>query len=103
MKIPLTFHQRSIPTKCLLGRKSFQLCDCFLFPRLSKCVHSLIKLSLPTGVSEVEAHVLEAVWDYYEEALSLIAAAVSQHQSHAAIPWLPPPCSLQQNCSLLYN
>ncbi|XP_049441019.1 testis-expressed protein 11 [Epinephelus fuscoguttatus] len=43
--------------------------------RCSKCVHSLIKLSLPSGVSEVEAHVLEEVWDYYEEALSIIAAA----------------------------
>ncbi|XP_070818710.1 testis-expressed protein 11 [Chaetodon trifascialis] len=41
----------------------------------SKCVHNLIKLSLPSGVSEVEAHVLEEVWDYYEEALSIIAAA----------------------------
>lgn len=49
----------------------------------SKCVHSLIKLSLPSGISEVEAHVLEEVWDYYEEALSIIAAAVSQHQSQA--------------------
>ncbi|XP_055368357.1 testis-expressed protein 11 isoform X2 [Betta splendens] len=43
--------------------------------RCSKCVHSLIKLSLPSGVTEVEAHVLEEVWDYYEEALSIIAAA----------------------------
>ncbi|XP_070769573.1 testis-expressed protein 11 [Enoplosus armatus] len=43
--------------------------------RCSKCVHSLIKLSLPSGVSEVEAHVLKEVWDYYEEALSIIAAA----------------------------
>ncbi|KAM7000011.1 testis-expressed protein 11 [Tautogolabrus adspersus] len=43
--------------------------------RCSKCVHSLIKLSLPSGVSEVEAHVLEEVWEYYEEALSIIAAA----------------------------
>ncbi|CAL9707053.1 unnamed protein product [Knipowitschia caucasica] len=44
-------------------------------PRFSKCLHSLIKLSLPNGVSDVEAHVLEEVWDYYEEALSIIAAA----------------------------
>ncbi|XP_044219313.1 testis-expressed protein 11 isoform X1 [Thunnus albacares] len=44
--------------------------------RCSKCVHSLIKLSLPSGVSEVEAHVLEEVWGYYEEALSIIAAAL---------------------------
>uniref|UniRef100_UPI0037E95F5D testis-expressed protein 11 n=1 Tax=Semicossyphus pulcher TaxID=241346 RepID=UPI0037E95F5D len=43
--------------------------------RCSKCVHSLIKLSLPSGVSEVEARVLEEVWEYYEEALSIIAAA----------------------------
>ncbi|CAG09799.1 unnamed protein product, partial [Tetraodon nigroviridis] len=43
--------------------------------RCSKCVHSLIKLSLPSGVSEVEARVLEEVWEYYEEALSMIAAS----------------------------
>ncbi|XP_075337763.1 testis-expressed protein 11 isoform X2 [Odontesthes bonariensis] len=41
----------------------------------SKCVHSLIKLSLPSGVSEVEDRVLEELWDYYEEALSIIEAA----------------------------
>ncbi|XP_029368795.1 testis-expressed protein 11 [Echeneis naucrates] len=41
----------------------------------SKFLHSLIKLSLPSGVSEVEAHVLEEVWGYYEEALSIITAA----------------------------
>ncbi|XP_071773210.2 testis-expressed protein 11 [Centroberyx gerrardi] len=43
--------------------------------RCSQCVHSLIQLSLPSGVSEVEARVLEEVWGYYEEALSIIAAA----------------------------
>nr|XP_046261549.1 testis-expressed protein 11 [Scatophagus argus] len=43
--------------------------------RCSMCVHSLIKLSLPSGVSEMDASVLEEVWDYYEEALSIIAAA----------------------------
>uniref|UniRef100_A0A3B4Z2H8 Protein ZIP4 homolog n=1 Tax=Seriola lalandi dorsalis TaxID=1841481 RepID=A0A3B4Z2H8_SERLL len=70
----------------------------------SKCVHSLIKLSLPSGVSEVEAHVLEEVWDYYEEALSIIAAAVSQCQSHTAIPWLPPPVPSNRTAAcLLYN
>ena len=35
---------------------------------------SLIQLSLPSGVCEVEPHVLEEVWGYYEEALSIIAA-----------------------------
>uniref|UniRef100_A0A8C9V008 Protein ZIP4 homolog n=1 Tax=Scleropages formosus TaxID=113540 RepID=A0A8C9V008_SCLFO len=37
-----------------------------------QCIHSLIELSLPSGVSEVEPHVLEEVWGYYEEAFSLI-------------------------------
>lgn len=62
-------------------------CICFFFllffvSRLSKCVHSLIKLSLPSGVSQLEARALDELWGYYEEALSIIAAAVSQHQSH---------------------
>ncbi|KAL6480199.1 hypothetical protein MHYP_G00112320 [Metynnis hypsauchen] len=43
--------------------------------RCSNCVHSLIQLSLPSGVCEVEPHVLEEVWGYYEEALSIIAAS----------------------------
>ncbi|XP_029586102.1 testis-expressed protein 11 isoform X2 [Salmo trutta] len=51
--------------------------------RCSQCVHSLIQLSLPSGVSDVEARVLEEVWGYYEEALSIITAAVSRQQSHA--------------------
>lgn len=67
----------------------------FAFFCPSKCIHSLIKLSLPSGVSEVEAHVLREVWDYYADALSIIAAAVSQHQSHAAIRSAPTSCSLQ--------
>ncbi|XP_011478279.2 testis-expressed protein 11 isoform X3 [Oryzias latipes] len=41
----------------------------------SKCVHTLIKLSLPRGVSEVGPQVLHEVWDYFQEALSIIAAA----------------------------
>uniref|UniRef100_A0A665XBE3 Protein ZIP4 homolog n=1 Tax=Echeneis naucrates TaxID=173247 RepID=A0A665XBE3_ECHNA len=70
----------------------------------SKFLHSLIKLSLPSGVSEVEAHVLEEVWGYYEEALSIITAAVSQCQSHSAIPWLPPPVPSNRTAAcLLYN
>lgn len=74
----------------LLGWKVVLMTWLVLSLCFSKCVHSLIKLSLPSGVSEVEAHVLEEVWDYYEEALSIIATAVSQHQSRATIPWLPP-------------
>uniref|UniRef100_A0A3Q2PNC1 Protein ZIP4 homolog n=1 Tax=Fundulus heteroclitus TaxID=8078 RepID=A0A3Q2PNC1_FUNHE len=41
----------------------------------SKCIHSLIKLSLPSGVSQVEPRVLQEVWDYFEEALSVVSAA----------------------------
>lgn len=43
----------------------------------SNCLHSLIQLTLPSGVSEVQPCVLEEVWGYYEEALSIIATAVS--------------------------
>eukprot|EP00066_Takifugu_rubripes_P019516 XP_011608782.1 PREDICTED: testis-expressed sequence 11 protein [Takifugu rubripes] len=43
--------------------------------RCSKCIHSLINLSLPSGVSEAEARVLQEAWGYYEEALSIIAAS----------------------------
>lgn len=43
----------------------------------SNCLHSLIQLTLPSGVSEVQPCVLEEVWSYYEQALSIIASAVS--------------------------
>nr|XP_055034761.1 testis-expressed protein 11 isoform X2 [Misgurnus anguillicaudatus] len=43
--------------------------------RCSKCLHSLIQLTLPSGVSDVEAHALEEAWNYYEEALSIITTA----------------------------
>ncbi|KAL2077216.1 hypothetical protein ACEWY4_026720 [Coilia grayii] len=43
--------------------------------RCSQCVHSLIELSLPRGVCEVDARVLEEVWGYYEEAQSIINGA----------------------------
>ena len=61
------------------------LCVCVCVFR--KCVHSLIQLSLPSGVSEVEERVLEEVWVYYEQALSIITAAVSQQH----LPPQPPP------------
>lgn len=70
----------------------------------SKCIHSLINLSLPSGVSEVEARVLQEAWGYYEEALSIIAASVRHRQSRVAIiPRLPPPVPSQHSFSLLYN
>lgn len=78
---------------------SVQMCLGF-----SKCVHSLINLSLPGGVSEVEARVLQEAWGYYEEALSIITASVRLRQSRVAIiPRLPPPVPSQHNFSSLYN
>ncbi|KAK7138050.1 hypothetical protein R3I94_013625 [Phoxinus phoxinus] len=41
----------------------------------SNCLHSLIQLTLPSGVSELQPCVLEEVWGYYEQALSIIATA----------------------------
>ncbi|KAK3535745.1 hypothetical protein QTP70_020982, partial [Hemibagrus guttatus] len=43
--------------------------------RCCYCLHTLIQLSLPSGVCEVNPRILEEVWGYYEEALSIISAA----------------------------
>nr|XP_033800863.1 testis-expressed protein 11 [Geotrypetes seraphini] len=40
--------------------------------RYSKCLHSLVQLSLPIGMLETEACTLEEVWTYFEEALDVI-------------------------------
>ncbi|XP_030066449.1 testis-expressed protein 11 [Microcaecilia unicolor] len=40
--------------------------------RYSKCLHSLVQLSLPIGMLEIEACTLEEVWTYFEEALDVI-------------------------------
>ncbi|XP_026773644.1 testis-expressed protein 11 isoform X2 [Pangasianodon hypophthalmus] len=55
--------------------------------RCCYCLHTLIQLSLPSGVSEVEPHILEEVWSYYEEALSIISAA-SEDFPEVEILWL---------------
>ncbi|XP_059919031.1 testis-expressed protein 11 [Gadus macrocephalus] len=55
--------------------------------RCRQCVHSLIQLSLPSGVSEIEERVLEEVWLYYEEALSIIAAAPEEFPEMESL-WL---------------
>ncbi|XP_063046708.1 testis-expressed protein 11 [Engraulis encrasicolus] len=44
-------------------------------PRCSQYVHSLIELSLPRGVCEVDGRVLEEVWGYYEEAQAILNSA----------------------------
>ncbi|XP_035180104.1 testis-expressed protein 11 [Oxyura jamaicensis] len=42
--------------------------------KFSKCLHSLINLSLPTGVTDLDACVLREVWGYFEDALSVISS-----------------------------
>nr|DBA21752.1 TPA: hypothetical protein GDO54_018353 [Pyxicephalus adspersus] len=43
--------------------------------RLSKCLHSLVKLSLPERLAELEDCQQEEAWGYYQEALSFISNA----------------------------
>ncbi|XP_010076951.1 PREDICTED: testis-expressed sequence 11 protein, partial [Pterocles gutturalis] len=42
--------------------------------KFSKCVHSLINLSLPTGLTDLDACVLQEVWYYFEDALSIVSS-----------------------------
>ncbi|XP_062440915.1 testis-expressed protein 11 isoform X6 [Rhea pennata] len=42
--------------------------------RFSKCLHSLINLSLPSGVTDLDACVLQEVWGYFEDALSIVSS-----------------------------
>ncbi|XP_015207083.2 testis-expressed protein 11 isoform X1 [Lepisosteus oculatus] len=55
--------------------------------RCSQCLHSLIQLSLPTGLLEVEPRLLEEVWGYYEEALFIIGIAQGEFPE-VEILWL---------------
>ncbi|XP_014732681.1 PREDICTED: testis-expressed sequence 11 protein [Sturnus vulgaris] len=42
--------------------------------KFSKCLHSLINISLPTGLTDLETCVLQEVWDYFEDALSVVSS-----------------------------
>uniref|UniRef100_A0A8C0EBE0 Protein ZIP4 homolog n=1 Tax=Bubo bubo TaxID=30461 RepID=A0A8C0EBE0_BUBBB len=42
--------------------------------KFSKCLHSLINLSLPTGLTDLDACVLQEMWDYFEDALSVVSS-----------------------------
>ncbi|TSQ81015.1 Testis-expressed protein 11 [Bagarius yarrelli] len=55
--------------------------------RCCYCLHTLIQLSLPSGVCEVDPRILEEVWGYYEEALAIISAA-SEDFPELEILWL---------------
>ncbi|NXT74908.1 TEX11 protein, partial [Zapornia atra] len=42
--------------------------------KFSKCLHSLISLALPTGLTDLDACVLQEVWDYFEDALNVVSS-----------------------------
>ncbi|XP_054025529.1 testis-expressed protein 11 [Dryobates pubescens] len=42
--------------------------------KLSQCLHSLISLSLPTGLTDLDASVLQEAWDYFQDALSIVSS-----------------------------
>ncbi|XP_049683332.1 testis-expressed protein 11 isoform X2 [Accipiter gentilis] len=44
--------------------------------KFSKCLHSLINLSLPTGLTDLDACVLQEVWHYFEDALSVVSSTM---------------------------
>ncbi|KAM3912043.1 testis-expressed protein 11 [Leptodactylus fuscus] len=54
--------------------------------RISKCLHSLIKLSLPERYMELENYDLEEAWRYYQEALSIVST--SENYPEAETLWL---------------
>uniref|UniRef100_A0A8C5J9U5 Protein ZIP4 homolog n=1 Tax=Junco hyemalis TaxID=40217 RepID=A0A8C5J9U5_JUNHY len=42
--------------------------------KFSKCLHSLINISLPSGLTDLDTCVLQEVWDYFEDALSVVSS-----------------------------
>ncbi|NWI46662.1 TEX11 protein, partial [Picathartes gymnocephalus] len=42
--------------------------------QFSKCLHSLINISLPAGLTDLDTCVLQEVWDYFEDGLSVISS-----------------------------
>ncbi|KAG2464621.1 TEX11 protein, partial [Polypterus senegalus] len=53
----------------------------------SQCLHSLIQLSLPTGVLEMEPQVLEEAWTFYEDAMIIINSTIGSYPE-VEILWL---------------
>uniref|UniRef100_A0A7M4E6F0 Protein ZIP4 homolog n=1 Tax=Crocodylus porosus TaxID=8502 RepID=A0A7M4E6F0_CROPO len=54
--------------------------------RISKCLHSLIHLSLPSGVIDADACILEEAWGYFEDALSTVSS--TDNYPEVEILWL---------------
>ncbi|XP_069468535.1 testis-expressed protein 11 [Ambystoma mexicanum] len=68
-------HYPSICKKCLKSALSLhQKQEPLNVQKFSKCLHSLIQLSLPNGVVDMEACMLEEVWGYYDEALAVFSS-----------------------------
>ncbi|XP_078496133.1 testis-expressed protein 11 isoform X2 [Lissotriton helveticus] len=68
-------HYPTICKKCLKSALSlYQKQEPLNVQKFSKCLHSLIQLSLPTGVGDIEVCGLEEVWGYYDEALNVIGS-----------------------------
>ncbi|XP_071613542.1 testis-expressed protein 11 isoform X1 [Heliangelus exortis] len=42
--------------------------------KFSKCLNSLINLTLPTGLTDLDACVLQEVWGYFEDALGVVSS-----------------------------
>ncbi|KFO89075.1 Testis-expressed sequence 11 protein, partial [Buceros rhinoceros silvestris] len=54
--------------------------------KFSKCLHSLINIALPTGLTDLDACVLREVWDYFEDALSIVSSTDAYPETE--ILWL---------------
>ncbi|XP_029853219.1 testis-expressed protein 11 isoform X3 [Aquila chrysaetos chrysaetos] len=54
--------------------------------KFSKCLHSLINLSLPAGLTDLDACVLQEVWHYFEDALSVVSSTDAYPETE--ILWL---------------
>uniref|UniRef100_A0A8C5UMS5 Protein ZIP4 homolog n=1 Tax=Malurus cyaneus samueli TaxID=2593467 RepID=A0A8C5UMS5_9PASS len=54
--------------------------------KFSKCLHSLINISLPTGLTDLDSCVLQEVWDYFEDALSVVSSTDAYPETE--ILWL---------------
>lgn len=63
-----------VPCTCSNKRQASSLCSVLL---LSRCLHSLVHLSLPSGLTEADARVLEEAWIYFEDALTVMGSTVS--------------------------
>lgn len=70
---------------CEAAGHAHAICAALPLLFLSKCLHSLVHLSLPSGMIEADVCALEAAWGYFEEALSILDSAVSWEGAFKAV------------------